>query len=82
MSKRKYYIPVSWEVWDKVEIEAESLEDAVKYVKENIDDIPLGTEPEYIDGSYKIEDGENGEASIEDTIKYIKDYWMAGNEEY
>lgn len=82
MSKRKYYIPVSWEVWDKVEIEAESLEDAVKYVKENIDDIPLGTEPEYIDGSYKIEDGENGEASIEDTIEYIRDYWSAGNEEY
>lgn len=82
MSKRKYYIPVSWEVWDKVEIEAESLEDAVKFVKENIDDIPLGTEPEYIDGSYKIEDGENGEASIEDTIEYIRDYWSAGNEEY
>lgn len=82
MSKRKYYIPVSWEVWDKVEIQAESLEDAVKYVKENIDDIPLGTEPEYIDGSYKIEDGENGEASIEDTIEYIRDYWSAGNEEY
>ena len=82
MSKRKYYIPVSWEVWDKVEIQAESLEDAVKYVKENIDDIPLGTEPEYIDGSYKIEDGENGEASIEDTIEYIRDFWYAGNEEY
>lgn len=82
MSKRKYYIPVSWEVWDKVEIQAESLEDAVKYVKENIDDIPLGTEPEYIDGSYKIEDGENGEASIEDTIEYIRDYWSAGNEGY
>lgn len=79
--KRKYYIPVCWEVWDKVEVEAESLEEAIKYVQDNIDEIPLGTEPEYIDGSYKIEDGCNGEATIE-TVKYIREYWPAGNEEY
>lgn len=81
-NKRMYYIPVTWEVWDKVEVEANSLEEAVKYVKDNIDDIPLGTEPEYIDGSYKIEDGENGEATLEETVKYIKEYWIAGNEEW
>ena len=45
------------------------------YIKDNIDEIPLGTEPEYIDGSYKIEDGNNGESDIEETIHYIKKYW-------
>lgn len=72
---KKFSIPVTWEVWDKVEVEAETLEEAIQYVKDNIDTIPLGTEPEYIDGSYKIEDGNNGEASIEETVKHLKEYW-------
>lgn len=72
---RKFSIPVSWEVWDKIEVKAETIEDAIKYVKENIDIIPLGTEPEYIDGSYKIDDGQNGEATIEETVKHLKEYW-------
>lgn len=72
---KKFSIPVTWEVWDKIEVEAETIEEAIKYVKENIDTIPLGTEPEYIDGSYKIYDGENGEATIEETVEYLKEYW-------
>lgn len=72
---KKFSIPVTWEVWEKIEVEAETIEDAIKYVKENIDIIPLGTEPEYIDGSYKIDDGDNGEATIEETVEYLKEYW-------
>jgi hypothetical protein len=70
-----FSIPVTWEVWDKIEVKAETIEDAIKYVKENINEIPLGTEPEYIDGSYKIDDGDNGEATIEETVQYLKEYW-------
>lgn len=44
-------------------------------MKDNIDTIPLGTEPEYIDGSYHIDDGDNGENSVEETVKYLKQYW-------
>lgn len=72
---KKFQIPVNWEVWDKIEVTANSLEEAIQYVKDNIDTIPLGTDPEYIDGSYKIDDGQNGEATIEETIKYLKEYW-------
>lgn len=72
---KKFNIPVTWCVYDKVEIEAETLEDAIKYVKEHIEEIPLGTEPEYIDGSYSIDDGNDGMSSIDDTVKYIKEYW-------
>ena len=64
---KKFSIPVTWQVWDKVEVEAETIEEAIKYVKNNIDEIPLGTEPEYIDGTYKIDDGKDGEKSIEET---------------
>lgn len=51
----KYFIPVTWEVSDYVEVQAKSLKEAYEYVKDNLDEIPLGTEPEYIDGSYRIE---------------------------
>ena len=58
---KKFSIPVTWQVWDKVKVEAETIEEAIEYVKNNIDEIPLGTEPEYIDGTYKIDDGKDGE---------------------
>lgn len=72
---KKFSIPVTWEVWDKIEVEAETIEEAIQYVKDNLDTIPLGSEPEYIDGSYKIEDGNNGESDIEETVDYLKEYW-------
>lgn len=72
---KKFSIPVTWEVWDKIEVEAETIEEAIQYVKDNLDTIPLGSEPEYIDGSYKIEDGNNGESDIEETVHYLKEYW-------
>ena len=40
-----------------------------------IDEIPLGTELEYIDGTYRIDDGDNGENSVEDTVNYLKECW-------
>ena len=51
---KTYKVPVEWAVYDFVEVEAESFEDAIQYVIDNRDEIPLGTEPEYIDGTYKI----------------------------
>ncbi len=50
----KFKVPVEWTVCDMVEVEAESFKEAIKYVLENRDEIPLGTEPDYIDGTYKI----------------------------
>lgn len=77
---KDYYIPVTWQVWDKVKIEATSLKEAIKYVKGHIDEIPLGTEPEYIDGSYQIDDGNNGQATVEETLQHLKEYWNLGGE--
>lgn len=72
---KKFSIPVIWQVWDKIDIEAETIEEAIQYVKENLDILPLGTEPEYIDGSYQIDDGQDGQASIEETVQFLKKYW-------
>lgn len=76
--KRDFWLPVIWEVWDEVPIKASTLEEAVTYFKENIDSIPLGREPKYIDDSFKLDDGQNGEASIEEAVKFLKDNDLSG----
>lgn len=52
---KSFIVPVSWEVYSTVEVEADSYEEAVKIAKDNIDDIPLG-DSEYVDESYKVDD--------------------------
>ena len=68
---KKYYVPVMWEVWGKVEVQANSLAEAVEYVKQHEDTIPLGTAPNYIDGSYHVDDGNNGKSSIKEAVDFI-----------
>ena len=50
-----FKIPVNWEVYGTVEIEAGSIEEAINIFDEQSDDIPL-PEGDYIDGSFKRED--------------------------
>ncbi|EXM38542.1 hypothetical protein RASY3_14565 [Ruminococcus albus SY3] len=51
----KFVIPVCWEVYSTVEVTANSFEEAVKILTDNIDDVPLG-ESEYVDESYRIDE--------------------------
>lgn len=52
----EYIIPVSWEVYATVQITGvHNLAEAYEVAQEYIDDLPLATDPEYIDASYKIE---------------------------
>ncbi len=48
-----YKIPVSWEVCGEVEIEADSLEEAIDKAWD--DEIPLPTESHYIDASWQVD---------------------------
>ena len=52
----KIKLPVTYSVSGFVEIEAESIKDAIQYFKENSDDIalPLDVDIEYIDGSFEL----------------------------
>ena len=53
-----YKIPVSWEVFDVVQIEAETIEEAIDIFDKTLDDIELPRNPGYIDGSFKRDDEE------------------------
>ena len=50
---KTYKVAVEWSLFGETEVEANSLEEAIQYVKDNLDDIPL-PQGEYIDGSFDI----------------------------
>ena len=50
----KYYeIPCTWEVYGTVEIEADSLEEAIELAER--DDSPMPDDSDYVDGSFQVD---------------------------
>ena len=68
--KKGFLIPVSWEVYDIVEVQANTLEEAYEWMIEHIDEVPLGTEPEYVEASYQIGDFAECEAYLDEARVY------------
>lgn len=65
----KFLIPVTYEMWGRVTVEAMDERDLAKKLssKNFIDELPLPNNEEYIDDSYRIDtDGVNGSASVTD----------------
>ena len=52
----KIKLPVTWEVCGLVEVEANSIEEAVEYFNQNSSDIELPENPEYVEGSFVLSD--------------------------
>ena len=77
----EFMVPVTWQVFDKVCVQAASLQEAIDYVKLNADEIPLGSDPSYVSESYEI-----AEESIDDMLIYqpanemlCLDFWCNKN---
>ena len=69
-AKKKFKIPVSWEVCDFVKVQADSLEEALDYMEEHSDEIPIDmSDAEYIDGSYSFASYEEAECYNEDLME-------------
>ena len=50
----KYYeIPCTWEVYGTIEIEADSLEEAIELAER--DDSPMPDDSDYVDGSFQVD---------------------------
>ena len=53
----EYIIPVEWAVYSTIKVSGKNiknLQDAIDWAEANLEDIPLSTESEYIDGSYQL----------------------------
>lgn len=69
---KEYEIPVTWSVYDKIPVKAKSFKDAVLYAMNNLDELPLGVDPKYIDDSFKIDDGEDGNGTADEIIDRLE----------
>ena len=50
----KYYeIPCSWEVYGTLEVEADSLEEAIELAER--DDSPMPDDSDYVDGTFQVD---------------------------
>lgn len=53
----EYLIPVEWSVYSTIKVKGKdihNLKDALDAAEKVIDELPISTENEYIDGSYKL----------------------------
>ena len=53
--KKSFNVVVKCVIYGTISVEAENLEEAIKFAEDNIDELPFPDESEYIDGSYKID---------------------------
>lgn len=60
-TKKAFKIPVTWEVYGTVEVEADSKEEALVKFREEIDYFSLPTESYYVDDSFKESSESNEE---------------------
>lgn len=51
---KTFKIPVTWEVYATVEVEANSIEEAIKIAKDEEGVIPLPTDSDYVGGSWRL----------------------------
>ena len=54
----KIKLPVTWEAFGIVEIEANSIEEAVNYFNENSDYINMPKNSEYVGGSFRLSESD------------------------
>lgn len=66
---------MEWAVFGTIEIEAESLEDALKIFCKTENEIELPTERDYIEDSFKLSTDASPYINIEATAKEIRDYY-------
>lgn len=52
--KRTWSIPVTWEMYGRVEIEAETKEEAIEIFKDVMQELPLPEESYYVDDSFEL----------------------------
>lgn len=51
---KSWKIPVMWQVYSTVWIEADTLEEAMEIAKDEAGEIPLPSDPDYVDGSWEL----------------------------
>ena len=70
---KTWTIPVTWSVYSTVEVEANTLEEAMEIAEDENNDIPCPPFPEYVDGSWQL-------SHNKDEIEFVRKCYN-GNQE-
>lgn len=73
---KEFIVPVTWEVYSTIKVEAESPEEAFEIARDRLDEIPLCSNPEYIDASYCLSNIEPQDAQ---EFKHVGDVTIRKN---
>ena len=70
--KKTWKIPVTWSVCSTVEVEADTLEEAMEIAEDKNGDIPLPVFPDYVDGSWELS---------ETDVEFVRDFYNNGQKD-
>lgn len=71
---KTWKIPVTWEMYGNVVVEAATLEEAMNIARDDDGVIPIPDDSDYVDGSWRL--------SYEMTdIEEVRDLWNSGQED-
>ncbi len=73
-ARKGFLIPVTWEVCDFVRVQANTLEEAYEWMQAHSDEVPLGTDPGYVDASYQVADYEECKCYLDEVVEYDVTY--------
>lgn len=69
----EYIIPITWECYGTIQITGvKNLKEAMEVAKRYKDDLPIPTNGDYIDGSFKLNFEEDGEESLINAQSFAK----------
>lgn len=74
-NKKVFKLPVEWSVFGTIEIEAESLEDALKIFCKTENETGLPKESDYIEDSFQLSTESSPFTDIKETAKELRDYY-------
>ncbi len=73
-ANKVFSIPVEWVVTENIEVKANSLEEAVRFVVDNYDEIPCGEDASFVDGTYRITGDDDFDGDISKVTENLKTY--------
>lgn len=68
----EWEIPVTWEVCAKIKIKANTLEEAMEIARDDEGIIPLPTDTDYVDGSWRLS---------EEDVDFVRDGYNNGQQD-
>ena len=69
---KQWKIPVTWEVFAMLTVEADSLDEAMEIARDEANEIPCPTDNDYVDGSWRLS---------EEDIDFVRDCYNDGQDD-